>query len=491
MFPSKGERIISNLRWPSLALLTLLLSIFLFKSFISEKQRIEKEVGLLFINAVKTLEGSLLNQWILDSLTHDVFMKDAINDSVKILAFQADKNQLKDITLNRVTTSPKDCLKIVMRKNIDFNQTHISTGNLTESKGVISIMMKTDHMDSIVGSKSVFSYQFSPDTNVSKKIMTLFDENLQKAGIKLEYTFKTSKNEEKPISNIAAAGVYKDLASGKNYAVQINNPNLLAIKSIWLEILLSALLLICLGLAFYSMSRTIAQERSLMQSKNDFIQNMTHELKTPITTVKVALEGIHEFDGLHDLNKRDEYLSISKQELERLSILVDRVLSVSKLDKELPPATKEKINLNELVHQIAETCKVQALKQNAVIEVHSTDTEISLLSDKQWLSGIVYNLIENAIKYADKAHTQIDIFLSKMNGDIVLKVQDNGPGIAEEYQSKIFEKFYRIPTGNVHTVKGHGLGLAFVKRMLKELGGTISLKSEEGKGSIFSITLPA
>ena len=166
-------------------------------------------------------------------------------------------------------------------------------------------------------------------------------------------------------------------------------------------------------------------------------------------------------------------------------------MSISKLDKELPPAIKEIIHLHQLVSQIADTFKVQALKQHAVIEVHSTDKEISLVSDKQWLSGIVYNLLENAIKYADKAHTQIDIFLSKNNNDIEIRVQDNGPGIPEEYQSKIFEKFYRIPTGNVHTVKGHGLGLAFVKRMIQELGGNISLMSEQGKGSIFSITLPA
>jgi two-component system phosphate regulon sensor histidine kinase PhoR len=319
------------------------------------------------------------------------------------------------------------------------------------------------------------------------------------AGLKVKYDFNKTKDtlmarDKNP------TGMYTDLASGAHYSVKVKNAGITALKSIWLELTLSILLLSSLAIAFYTMSRTIAQERALLTAKNDFIQNMTHELKTPIATVKVALEGLHEFDGMNDIDKRDEYLKISQYELDRLSLLVDRVLSLSKLDKELPPAVKEKIDLKDLVSQIADTFKVQALKQNAVINVHPSNANIYLTADKQWISGIIYNLIENAIKYADKDHTQIDLYLNKITnseaglhlpGDIEIKIKDNGPGIAHEYQSKIFEKFYRIPHGNVHTIKGHGLGLAFVKKLVEEMGGKISLLSDPGKGSEFSITLPA
>ena len=163
------------------------------------------------------------------------------------------------------------------------------------------------------------------------------------------------------------------------------------------------------------MSRTITQEKSTLDCKNDFIQNMTHELKTPIATVKIALEGLHEYDGLQDIDKRDEYLKISQSEVERLSLLVDRVLSISKLDKEIAAGNKKSIDLTELIAQVADTCKVQALKQNAIVQVHVQDQDMKVYADRQWLTGILFNLIENAIKYADKDHTQIDLYAQNQN----------------------------------------------------------------------------
>ncbi len=107
------------------------------------------------------------------------------------------------------------------------------------------------------------------------------------------------------------------------------------------------------------------------------------------------------------------------------------------------------------------------------------------------MSGIVYNLLDNALKYSDKEEPQIDIYINKNQDQVELIVKDNGPGIGSDHQQKIFEKFYRVPRGNVHTVKGHGLGLAFVWRLVKEMGGVISIDSELGKGSVFNVILPA
>ena len=290
-------------------------------------------------------------------------------------------------------------------------------------------------------------------------------------------------------SNVA--GTYHDLASGEKYDVQIKSNHWIIFKKLLPEFLLALLLLFCLWLAFYSMISTIRREKNLLDAKSDFIQNMTHELKTPISTVRVALEALHQFDGIHDEKKKDDYLRISQNELDRLSLLVDRVLSMSMIDRALPDAQKELINLSMLISHITDTFKVQAEKQNTRIIIHPSDPTISIYADPQWISGIVYNLLDNAIKYTDKKESVIEINLHRMNELIELNISDNGPGIDRNHQTKIFEKFYRIPQGNVHTVKGHGLGLAFVWRMVKEMGGKISIESELGKGSIFNVSLPA
>lgn len=501
MYPGKGEKIISMLRWPSMVLVALFLGVFLYKSFTAEKQRIEKETGLLFVNAVKAIEGSLFNKFILDSLDGGIFLENNSKmKSLKIMDVRKSHDSLWPPPGTHDTNDihfARDSVKIVLKKGIDFVHNRSITENLSETQGVISIIMRTN--DSVRQGSSSYTYNFVSDSLLGEKIINAFNKNLVKAGLNIKYDFNKTKD-TLMTQGKNPTGMYTDLASGAHYSVKVKNAGIMALKSIWLEIALSILLLSSLGIAFYTMSRTIAQERALMTTKNEFIQNMTHELKTPIATVKLALEGLHEFDGMNDIDKRDEYLKISQNEIDRLSLLVDRVLSLSKLDKELPPAVKEKINLIDLVTQIADTFKVQALKQNAVIDIHTSDPPIHLTADRQWISGIIYNLIENAIKYTDKEHTQIDLYLSKIQPseartdrpcDIEIKVKDNGPGIAHEFQSKIFEKFYRIPQGNVHTIKGHGLGLAFVKKLVEEMGGKISLFSDQGKGSEFSITLPA
>lgn len=487
MFSSRGEKIISLLRWPSLALVSALLGLFLYKSFTSERERIKKEVGLLFVNAVKGIEGDLFNQLLLDSIRPGIFFgQDEEMDSIHTIQFIGGHEQ--GTLLKKSDPTRHDSVKIVIRKNTEFTQKTIEK-SLTTTKGVISIALR-HHQDSNKSKASVFSYEFKTDSSLGKKIIKSFDDNLQKAGLTISYDFKQSRDSLPAWASTSATGIYTDIATGENFLINLKNENLSALRAIWLELVLSILLMACLILAFYSMSSTISKERSIMQARNEFIQNMTHELKTPISTVKLAIEGLHEYDGKDDASKRDEYIQISQSELDRLHLLVERVLSLSKLDKNLPASIKEPINLNELVHHIAATFKVQAMKQHAVINIHDYDPGISITADRQWLSGIIYNLLENAIKYADKEHTLIEVTIEQISGGIELSVKDNGPGIPEEHHSKIFDKFYRIPTGNIHTVKGHGLGLAFVKRLVQEMGGSISLASHMGSGTEFKIYLP-
>ncbi len=493
MVKFSGEKIVNQLKWPSLIIVTILISWFLYKSYNSEKQRIKKEVGLLFINSIRGIEGDFFNKLIINRSLADTNIISSIagkKDSLKIFTFIAHPNQdEKEVVTNDWKSNDRDSLKVIVRKNLDFIQGNESSTSLSETDGVISVVFKST-IDNLHHGDTNFLHQVNHGAALEKSLQTRFDQNLQSAGMHISYDLNVVKDTIRESKNENIVGVYKDLASREKYQVNLKNNSTLALMAIWPEILLAFLLLTFLSLAFYSMSQTIKNERNLMESKNDFIQNMTHELKTPISTVKVALEALNEYDGLNDAVRREEYLSISRVELDRLTWLVDRVLSISKIDQDLPSPQKESIDLAEMIQQIILTLQLQLDRKDIKIQFNNEGSDSMISGDRQWISGIVYNLLDNAIKYSDKTDPHINISINKKEGLINLIVEDNGPGISPEYQAKIFEKFYRIPQGNIHTIKGHGLGLAFVKRLVDEMGGKINVFSEVGKGAAFNISLP-
>ncbi|MEP7322931.1 MAG: HAMP domain-containing sensor histidine kinase [Saprospiraceae bacterium] len=495
MLKRMNEQWITAMMWISMLLLTTFLGLYLFKSYKSEQENLKKEVGYLFVNAVNNIEGGLINDLIFkkDTFSKKInFTRTSESDSVKIMVIGTHDNKEELVPNPTFMPGPhRPPAGMSSEKNV-FIRRKISDDqrSLQHAEGVISLIFRTES-DSI-GSDSVH-HHWTVLTNLTDSLKEKFDVNLKKAGLPVTYTINQYKDTIRTRSDepTNAAGTYYDLASGEKYDVHLTSSHWYIFQKLLPEIVLALLVLTCLGLAFYSMFTTIRREKNLLDAKSDFIQNMTHELKTPISTVRVALEALYEFDGMNDIKKRDDYLRISQNELDRLSLLVDRVLSMSKIDKALPAAQKEIINMTELVSHITDTLKVQAEKQNTRIIIHQSDPNISIYADPHWVSGIVYNLLDNAIKYSNKDEPSIEIFIHKKNEQIELKVQDNGPGIGRDHQTKIFEKFYRIPQGNIHTVKGHGLGLAFVWRIVKEMGGKISIDSELGKGSVFNVTLPS
>ncbi len=476
-----SQKALIPLLWASMILLVAFLAIYLRKSYNTEKENLKKEVGYLFINAVKNIEGSLLNQLIFkaDSFNTRLIPPRMLQgkDSVRMMTFvQREETHIKGEAEAR--------MKISVEKENQFL--------LNETEGMISMIIQMDK-DSISGDSSVHrwtAFHPSPD-KLAQGLKEKFDINLQKAGLDVHYSLEQTRDSlQNSTKEADIAGAYLDIASGDKYEVKLKQYQWLLFKKMAPEIILVGLLFVCLGLAFYSMAKNIEREKQLMEAKSDFIQNMTHELKTPISTVSVALEALQEFDGTDDRKKREEYLDISKNELSRLSLLVDRVLSVSGMDKDLPPAHKENIDLSALLLQITDSLKLQTEKQNISIQVHQDGGPVYLFADRQWVAGIIYNLLDNAIKYSHKEDPKIDVHLSQAQHQVELKISDNGPGIHRDHQTRIFEKFYRVPQGNVHTVKGHGLGLAYVMRVVKEMGGRLSLDSEPGRGSSFNISLP-
>jgi signal transduction histidine kinase len=236
------------------------------------------------------------------------------------------------------------------------------------------------------------------------------------------------------------------------------------------------------------MLRTILKQKRLSEVKNDFINNMTHELKTPIATVSAAVEALQHFNALDDQQKTQKYLDISRHELQRLSDLVEKVLHIAAEEKEEIELFREETDLNEVIdsiltnHQLKTRVPVQFRYDNLL-------GEKTVYVDKGHLSNAVSNLVDNAIKYSGE-HPVVHIRCSEENGKLVIRVKDNGIGIPRVYQENIFDTFFRVPTGNLHNVKGFGLGLSYVKKIVALHGGSIIVHSEPEKGSEFIIQIP-
>jgi len=278
------------------------------------------------------------------------------------------------------------------------------------------------------------------------------------------------------------------MAGFPGYKVQLGNTFPYLIKQILLPILFSIFLV---GITIFSLVllyRSLLKQYRLGQIKNDLISNITHELKTPIATVGVAIEALKNFNAIQDPQKTKEYLDISQNELQRLGLLVDKVLNLSMFEKKEIEVKNEMVDLKETVNEVVASLRLQIEKYNARVTVEAVgDTHMQ--GDRLHMMSVVFNLLDNALKYS-KGNAAIQVVIREEPGSIVMRVTDNGIGIPATYKDKIFEKFFRVPTGDTHNAKGHGLGLSYIAQVIRQHRGSISLDSHEGIGSTFAITLP-
>lgn len=260
------------------------------------------------------------------------------------------------------------------------------------------------------------------------------------------------------------------------------------LKTMWTILLISTLLLVIIIFAFTYTIQTIFKQKKLSEIKNDFISNMTHELKTPISTISLACEALNDKDITNPTTKTN-YINMISQENKRLGLLVESVLKSATWDKADLKLKLEEFNLHEIMNGVANNILIQVTSKNGTI-IKELNANISTISaDKVHITNMIYNLLDNANKYSPN-NPEITINTENIRQGILITVSDNGIGIKKENFNKIFEKFYRVPTGNVHNVKGFGLGLSYVKALIEKHNGEIQVTSELGKGSSFKIYLP-
>jgi two-component system, OmpR family, phosphate regulon sensor histidine kinase PhoR len=268
--------------------------------------------------------------------------------------------------------------------------------------------------------------------------------------------------------------------------VQIKLPQNTVFLSPWIYI--SAIVFLVLIFFGFSLATIIKQKR-LSEVISDFINNMTHELKTPIATISLSSEMIMRLEIKDDLEKAKKYAGIIFKENKRLETQVERVLNISTLDSENTTLNKKSLDFHELLFEVKDTFDFNQLANGGKISIENNASIFVIQADPIHITNVVYNLLDNAVKYCTSP-PEIIISTKTEKKYLVVEIKDNGIGIRKEDLKMIFDKFYRVATGNIHDIKGFGLGLFYVKLIINEHNGTIDVKSKVGEGSTFTIKLP-
>ncbi|WP_256011127.1 sensor histidine kinase [Desertivirga xinjiangensis] len=331
---------------------------------------------------------------------------------------------------------------------------------------------------------------------------TLLKTELENHGINLPYNFKISLANSDSVIFSQVSSKEGVLLSEDSYQIAlfpkevVNQSGTLTVdfptKNAYMfqnmySVLISSagLLIILIGCFSYTIY-IIFRQKKLSEIKNDFINNMTHEFKTPVATIMIASEALKDPEVADDSQRINRLASIIYDENVRLGSHIERVLNIAKIDQGDLKLEFKPVEMNDLIGAIADSMTLQFQKKSASLTLDLNASYSVVNGDELHLSNIIFNLIDNALKYS-KENPEIKISTLNSGKNLIIKVQDNGIGMNKDQLSKIFEQFYRIPTGNLHDVKGFGLGLSYVDNIVKQHHGNIRVKSEKDKGSEFEI----
>lgn len=332
---------------------------------------------------------------------------------------------------------------------------------------------------------------------------TLYHE-LKNNGITTDFNFGVLMDDEFFITNTTKKEEVKELVATahkvslfpddmffNNDVLLVNFPHQKSfiLSSIW-SLLIGSLLFTSIIIAvFYYTVLILFRQKKLSEIKNDFINNMTHEFKTPLATISLAVDAVNNPMILKDENKIKHYTHIIKEENRRMNSQVEKVLQMALLDKNQINLSKDEIDIHDIIYRAVENISLQVEEKGGNIMTELAAENYELTGDEVHLQNVIFNLLDNANKYSPEK-PEIKISTHSDNKGIYINIEDKGIGMSQDHIKMIFEKFYRVPTGNVHNIKGFGLGLTYVKAIIEAHNGTIEVKSQPKKGSQFKIYLP-
>src|SRR5882724_4035898 len=460
----------------TIAALVAFQAFWLSKSYVEEKRLFTIRTNLLFRETIFKLEASRLH----------------LDTSINI-SFE-DKSGLTKMTRVVQDGVVKDSSgKLRQNKTFIISLNHDETNVGPDTAHRILYRTQDPHVFNFLGGMDSLIKPLTVD-----EIAARYKKTLDKEGIHIPFRItigpvpKVTQNF--PCTDLLSSDpninkVITGLGRPAEYLLGFDNLSWYIARRVGPQALFSLVLVGFTMLSFLSLYRNWQQQRKLTLLKNDFISNITHELKTPIATLSVAVEALKNFNALQDPARTQEYLDISSNELQRLSLLVDKVLKLSLFEKEEIELKKDDFDLKVLTEEVMASMRLQFEKYQARLTLGAQGVDFHLRADKLHITSVIFNLLDNALKYS-RQEPFIQIHLASEQGQLLLSVTDNGLGIPAAYMSRIFEKFFRVPTGDRHNVKGYGLGLSYVSYVLQRQGGEISVESQEGTGSRFTVKIP-
>ena len=448
---------------------------WLKKAYEREERTLEMRTNMAFRETIFSLQTSKLK---IDSLGLDTSRIDRLTQGSDRTKISSDQKMISMVNMLREKVRPKDSTDqisdrtIILSERLPFDTSRRSRPNMRERNRIIQFLYDMESLQ---------------DTIKVKEIKAAFTNRLEQQNMSVPFSvtrLEKIKEEEGRVFNEVTIGFKNPIT----YKLQIGNTFPYILKRISAPILLSLFLVAFTIVSFWLLYSNVLKQSRLAAIKNEFISNITHELKTPIATVSVAIEALRSFNATMDATKTKEYLDISALELQRLSMLVDKVLKLSMFENKEIELKYETLDMKALVDEVTTSMRLQFEKRKAEVHVEATGTT-TLQGDRLHLVSVIFNLVDNALKYSTGT-PQLNILVYGSDAAIRLEVADKGIGIPAEYKQKIFEKFFRVPTGNVHNAKGYGLGLSYAAHVIEMHKGTIKVESLQEAGSKFIITLP-
>lgn len=475
-----------------------------YKNYLTNKQQLINDVQISLDNAVDAYYSS-----IAENTTYKFsFNEGDINENVIVNNDTIYDRIFQDINLTQ-QDSILDSLRIneiehvAIFQTVDKDTVLISDNGITTTEEWIGDrkILKAIHSTGIDSlNKKDFELltakvmlRISNDTINIMQINDLLKDELQRKNISINYNLLAlNKNKKikqinstiKDETDLSVLSKSSFLPLGSTLELHFTNATETVLKRIFLGILISTLLVLAVVACLFYLLKIIKHQKELAEVKNDLISNITHEFKTPIASISVALESIKDFNANEDKVRTKRYLEISTNQLSKLNVMVEKLLDTATLDSDKLSLNKEKIDLMPLINGVVE--KYQISIENKNLNFKSSLKTAELFIDVFHFENALNNVIDNAIKYGGDI---ISVELNKINDAFEISVCDNGYCLTKAHKEKLFDKFYRVPKGNTHNVKGFGIGLYYTKKIIEKHNGSIQLELNEFE-TVFKITLP-
>ncbi len=398
-------------------------------------------------------------------------------------------------------------------KELQFEET-VKMVTIQAAKELVNERAKISPFDNRKNADLLFPLNVFPATiahNFSRhEIRTLIDKEFEKNNIKkldFEFAITTTSMIGDDLQSKNFYNAYSDTVNNMSFIYPLDPPggsmaeglapqellvvvvshikNVVWKQMVWM-LIGAVIFTFIIFTAFFITIRALLRQKKLSEIKSDFINNMTHEFKTPLATISLAVDALKNEKVMNDKTKMSYFSGIIKEENKRMNKQVETILQAALMDKEAVQLKEVPLHAHELITSAINNIQLPLNEKNGVLETHFNATNDLILADDVHFTNIINNLLDNAVKYS-KENLKIKLTTSNFNSHIRIKVEDNGIGMNKETLNRVFEKFYRAHTGNIHNIKGFGLGLSYVKSVVDALHGKIKAESTPGKGSCFTL----